>query len=160
MIHDAHLAIGHGERNQMIKEIQTKYKNIAAESIMHYLRLSVFCLKKSKVQKKCLVIKAMIFSEMNSRAQVDLIGMKSQPDGDLKWILVYQNHLTKFAQLHPVKSKRAAEIAYQLFDIFSIFGVSSILQSNNGREFVNSVIKELREMWVGLKLMHGKPTHI
>ena len=160
MIHDAHLAIGHGERNQMIKEIQTKYKNIAAESIMHYLRLCVFCLKKSKVQKKCLMIKAMIFSEMNSRAQVDLIGMKSQPDGDLKWILVYQNHLTKFAQLHPVKSKRAAEIAYQLFDIFSIFGVSSILQINNGREFVNSVINELREMWVGLKLMHGKPTHI
>ena len=30
---------------------------------------------------------------MNSRAQLDLIDMQSQPDGDLKWILVYQDHL-------------------------------------------------------------------
>ena len=28
VIHDAHLAIGHGGRNRMIKETQIKYKNI------------------------------------------------------------------------------------------------------------------------------------
>ena len=60
----------------------------------------------------------MIFSEMNSRDQVVLIDMQSQPGRDLKWILVYQDHLTKFVQLHPVTSKRAAEIAYQLLAIF------------------------------------------
>ena len=32
----------------------------------------------------------MAFSEMNSRAQVELIDMESQPDGDLKYILLYQ----------------------------------------------------------------------
>ena len=36
VIHDAHLAIGHGGRNQMIKETQTKYKNITTDSIMLY----------------------------------------------------------------------------------------------------------------------------
>ena len=74
--------------------------------------------------------------------------MQIQHDEDLKWILVYQDHLTKFAQLRPVKSKRAPEIAYQLLDIFSIFGVPSILQSDNGRELVNSVITKLSEMWL------------
>ena len=44
----------------------------------------------------------MIFSEMNSRAQVDLIDMQSQLDGDLKWILLCQDHLTTFVQLRPV----------------------------------------------------------
>ena len=68
VIHDAHLAIGHGGRNRMIKETQTKYRNIPAESIMLYKRLCVPCLKKSKVPKKALVIKPMIFNEMNSRA--------------------------------------------------------------------------------------------
>ena len=143
VIHDAHLAIGHGGRNQMIKETQTKYKNITAESTMLYLSLYVPCLKKSKAPKEGLVIKTKIFSEMNSRVQVDLIDMRSQPDGELKWILVYQGHLTKFVQLRPGTSKRAPEIAYQLFDIFSIFGAPSILQSENGREFVNSTITEL-----------------
>ena len=62
----------------------------------------------------------MIFSEMNSRAQVDLIDMQSQPQGDLKWILVYKDHLTKLLQLCPVKSKRAREIACPLLNIFNI----------------------------------------
>ena len=112
VIHDAHLAIGHGGRNRVIKETKTKNKNITAESIMLYLSLCVPYLKKSKVPRKGLVIKLIIFSEMNSRAQVDLTDMQSQPDGDLKWILVYQDHLTKFVQLRPVMSKRAPEIAY------------------------------------------------
>ena len=103
---------------------------------MPSLGLCVSRLKKSKVPKKGLVIKPMIFSEMNSRAPVELIDMQSQPDGDLKWILVYQDHLTKCVPLHPVESKRAPEIAYKLLDIFSIFGAPSILQSD--REFVNS----------------------
>ena len=159
VIHDAHLAIRHGGRNRMIKETQTKYKIITAESIMLYLRLCVPCLKKPKVQKKGLMIKPIIFSEMNSKAQVDLIDMQSQPDGNLRWILAYQDHLTKFVQLCPVTSKLALEIAYQLLDIFSIFGAPSILQSYNGREFVNSVITELSALWDGLKIVHGKPRH-
>ena len=77
VIHDAHLAIGHGGRNRMIKETQTKYKNITAESVMLYLSLCVPCLKKSKVPKNGSVIKPTIFSEMNSRAQLDLIDMQS-----------------------------------------------------------------------------------
>ena len=99
----------------------------------------------------------MIFSEMISRAQVDLIDFQSQPDGDLKWILVYQDHLTKFLKLRPVTPKRASEIAYQLLHIFSIFGAPNILQSDNGKDFVNSVITELSTMWDGLKMVHGKP---
>ena len=72
---------------------------------------------------------------------------------------MYQHHLTKFVQLGPVTSKRAPEITYQLLDIFSIFGAPSILQSDNGREFVNSVITELSAMWDDLKIAHGKPRH-
>ena len=83
--------------------------------------------------------------------------MQIQPDGDLKWILVYQDHLTKFVHVRPVKSKRVPEIAYQLLGIFSILGAPRILQSDNGREFVNSIINKLNETWVGLKLVHGKP---
>ena len=39
------------------------------------------------------------------------------------------------------------------------FGAPSILQSDNEREFVNSVITELSAMWDGLKIVHGKPRH-
>ena len=72
---------------------------------------------------------------------------------------MYQDHLTKFVQLRPVTSKRAPEIAYQLLDIFNIFGAPSVLQSDNGREFANSVITELSAMWDDLKIVHRKPRH-
>ena len=72
---------------------------------------------------------------------------------------MYQDHLTKFVQLRPVTSKRAPEFAYQFLYIFSIFGAPIILHSDNGKEFVNSVITELCEMWDGLKIVHGKPRH-
>ena len=92
------------------------------------------------------MIKAITFTEMNSRAQADIINMQSQPDRDLKWIILYQDHLTKFVPFRPVKSKRAPEIACQLRDIFSILAVPSILQSDNGREFVDSVTTKLSGM--------------
>jgi transposase InsO family protein len=51
------------------------------------------------------------------------------------------------------------EVAYQLMDIFCVFGAPFILYSDNGREFVNKIMKSLAEMWPGMKLVHGKPRH-
>jgi IS30 family transposase len=69
----------------------------------------------------------------------------------------YQDHLTKFTILCPLKSKTAKEVAYQLMDMFCMFGAPFILQSDNGREFANKIVQILAEMWPGMKLMHGKP---
>ncbi|XP_045450666.1 uncharacterized protein LOC123659494 [Melitaea cinxia] len=57
--------------------------------------------------------------------------------------MVYQDHLTKFVLLRVLQCKRAAEVAYHLNDIFLTIGAPCILQSDNGREFVNNVISEL-----------------
>ena len=119
MIHDAHLAIVHGAQNRMIKETNKVQKHYSRK---HHALLEFVRSLLQKVKKKC------------------------QPDGDLKWILVYKDHLTKCVQLRPVPSKRAPEITYQLLDIFSIFGAPGNLQSDNGRELVNSVITELSAM--------------
>ena len=34
-----------------------------------------------------------------------------------------------------------------------------MLQSDNGREFSNKVVKEVVSMWPECKLVHGKPRH-
>ena len=159
IINDTHMEIGHGGRTRMIKELQKKYRNITTEQIMIYLNLCETCQKKASMKKKGLVIRPMISNEMNSRCQIDLIDMQSQADKDYKFICVYQDHLTKFVQLRPLKTKTAEEVAYVLLDIFTIFGAPSILQSDNGREFSNKVIEELCTMWPDLKIVHGKPRH-
>jgi hypothetical protein len=42
-------------------------------------------------------------------------------------------------------------------DIYIIFGAPVILHSENGREFVNHIIRELNEMRGDIKIVHGKP---
>jgi hypothetical protein len=39
VIHEAHVAVGHGGRTLMIKELNRKYKNVTVESIVTCLRL-------------------------------------------------------------------------------------------------------------------------
>jgi len=153
------LSIGHGGKHRMNAEVKKKYKNITQEAVSIYLKFCESCQSKQKSKNKGLVIKPMMFSEMNSRCQVDLIDMQSQGDGEFRFIMVYQDHLTKFVQLRPLKTKRAEEVAKHLIDIFCIFGAPMILQSDNGREFVNKIIEDLKEMWDTLKIVHGKPRH-
>ncbi|XP_026814091.1 LOW QUALITY PROTEIN: KRAB-A domain-containing protein 2-like [Rhopalosiphum maidis] len=151
IIHDVHLQTGHEGRNRMEHELNAKYKNITRECLMIYLNLCELCQRKGKTVKKGLVVTPIISSEMNSRCQVDWIDMQAQSDGNYRFILVYQDHLTKYVLLKSLTHKRAEEVAYILLDIFTTFGAPAFLQSNNGREFVNKVIEELCSMWEELK---------
>ena len=65
--------------------------------------------------------------------------MQSCPDGDYRYIMVYQDHLTKFTILEAMKTKEAVEVAGNLVKIFKTFSAPLILHSDNGREFVNKV---------------------
>jgi hypothetical protein len=67
-------------------------------------------LKKRKVASKGLVVKLLLSKDLNCRGHVDLVDMQSLPDGDYKFIMHYQDHLTKFSVLKAFTSKRAAEV--------------------------------------------------
>ena len=51
VIHEAHIAVGHGGRTRMIKELNRKYKNVTQVSIVTYLCLCELCQKKQKTLK-------------------------------------------------------------------------------------------------------------
>ena len=84
----------------------------------------------------------------SSLGQVDLIDIQSMSHMNYKWIMVYQDHLTKFCILRPLTSKCSAEV------------VPSILQSDSGSLFMTNIIVELKQLRTDMKLVHGKPaTH-
>ncbi|KAL4132528.1 hypothetical protein QTP88_009662 [Uroleucon formosanum] len=56
-------------------------------------------------------------------------------------------------------SKRATKVANELLSILFTFGAQKILQSDNGREFLNSVINELKDIWPECVIVHGRPRH-
>ncbi|KAJ8926982.1 hypothetical protein NQ314_020607 [Rhamnusium bicolor] len=91
-----------------------------------------------------------------ARVQVDLIEFQSIPNDNFKWLC----HATKYICLRPLRSKRAVEVAKELLKIFLQFGAPSILQSDNGREFANSIIEELKIMWPEICIVHGRLRHL
>ena len=82
--------------------------------------------------------------------------MQSLPDGELKWILNAQDHLTKFCHLRPLKAKTAKEVALCLYEIFCRFGAPVVLYSDNGKEFRNELITSLQLLWPDLQIVHGR----
>ena len=52
VIHEVHIAVGHGARTRMKKGLNRKYKNVTVESIVTYLKLCKPCQKKQKTEKR------------------------------------------------------------------------------------------------------------
>ena len=105
------------------------------------------------------MVKPVRSHDVLSRGPVALINCEAYADGEFKYIMNYQDHVTKFVHLYPLKTKTAAEVAWPLLEIFLSFGALVILQSDNGKEFVASVISELKQLWPDLKIVHGRPRH-
>ena len=118
----------------MLSELNGHYKSITQNQIKFFLSLCELCQQMKKKIKKGLVVKPMISAEFNSRCQIDLIDFHPQPDGDFKYVLNYQDHLTEFVILRPLKTKTAVAVAYEVLNIFLLFGAQFMLQRDNGRE--------------------------
>ncbi|KAF2902333.1 hypothetical protein ILUMI_03850, partial [Ignelater luminosus] len=81
---------------------------------------------------------------------VDLVDLQSTPDRNYKWLFHYQDQATKFSFLRPLASKRAAEVAMELFKIFLKVCCPHILQRDNDCEFTAAVIEEFTAIeWIG-----------
>lgn len=159
ILYDVHVNCGHGGRDKLVAKLHSQYKNITREIIVMFLKCCEICQMKAKTQKKGLVIKPILSNEFNSRAQVDLIDLQSNPDNGYKHIMVYQDHLTKFCSLRALKTKTAEEVVSHVSSIFATFGAPSILHSDNGREFANQLLADLCALWPGTKIVRGKPRH-
>jgi hypothetical protein len=111
------------------------------------------------------------FSE---RQQVDLIDLRSTDCERYKWLLVLQDHGTKYCRLLPLVDKSSLSIAFALRTIWSDIGAPSIIQTDNGREFsgldqqaypltpvdnLEDVVKTIGQMCPGMKVVHGRPRH-
>jgi len=112
--------------------------------------------KKSKPCKG-VVVKPILSADFNSRGPIDLIDFQSTPDGNFKWVMNYQDHVTKYLYLRPLTSKRTTKAAHELLNNFLEQGTPQILQSDNGQEFTAKIIEELVELWPECKIVHGRP---
>ena len=80
----------HGCRDILSKKLQTMYANISVKQIQAFVDCCEVCQVKKGRMKKGVVVKPIVTSEMNRRCQIDCIDMQSNPDGEYRYIMVYQ----------------------------------------------------------------------
>ena len=87
--------------------------------------------------------------------------MRNQADGAYKWIAHFMCHWSKFHILFPLERKTGAAVADGLERfVFSFLGTPRILHHDNGREFVNEIVRNVVATWPGETLIiTGRPRH-
>ena len=73
--------------------------------------------------------------------------------------MVCADHFTKRISLRPLRTKRGAEVAHGLIDVFSETGAPERLQHDCGREFRNKHVKSLTLLFPGTVIERGRPRH-
>ena len=153
----------HLGRDRLFAVLKQKYSGFSKDLIQVSLNSCNECqLQKCKKQLKSTVTKPIRSSNFASRVQIDLIDFQNTPEINrpCNFLMVYQDHLTKFVILRPLRNKSAVEVTDNLLDIFCLFGPPHILQSDNDREFKNvDLATMIREKWPECKIIHGKARH-
>ena len=81
-----------------------------------------------------------------SHVQMDLcLSFPEAHDGS-KALLVLIDLFTSFVIAFPIQDRSAKSVAEKLWHVCSLFGLPSVLQSDNGKEFCNEVVKEMSKI--------------
>lgn len=156
IIKEIHINSGHGGRDRILTITNAKYANITHDMVKIFLQLCESCVLKQYSKNVGIVTNPIINTAFNEHVQADLVDMQAQQCEDFRFFLVYQDHFTKLVQIRPLKRKTAKATTSAMCDIFFTFGPPKTLQTDNGREFKNSLLERICKA-LGIHMVHGKP---
>lgn len=134
ILFDQHQALGHPGIRLLHLTCNKLVYNISRDQVKWFTDRCGTCVIKHCHLPREQVVKPIRTSKVRDRGQVDLMDYQSISYNGYRWVMVYQDHFSKFVVLRPLKAKRAVEVAKELFSIFTLIGAPLLLHSDNGRE--------------------------
>ena len=101
------------------------------------------CLRYNIAKRGYHPLKPIIANEPFDHIAVDLAGPFPTSRTQQHWLLVIIDIHSRFVILRTLPDKSGPEVAQALLRVFFDFGFPRIIQSDNGTEFVNQVVKEM-----------------
>lgn len=161
IIEQEHLLSKHAGQDATWASIRGTYYGISREEVKFLIKQCEVCLKKANNRSRG-PLTPILSTELFERVQIDLIDFRHQPDAPYgstgpkyHWVMHIKDHFSKFTQLYPLQSKASAEVAMRMSEWIGAFGVPTIVQADNGREF-KGVLKLLL-LSHGIKIKNGRP---
>ncbi|GJJ69417.1 hypothetical protein EMPS_01763 [Entomortierella parvispora] len=144
LLDDVH-ANGHFGANAMVKHIHAigkTWPHLVKDCLEHVKRCRE-C-QRTNIARKGYHPLAAIYSNLpGEHMAVDLAGPFPEESNGCRYLLVLVDVCTRFVFLRPIPDKAALTIAEVLLGIFTTIGFPRIIQSDNGREFVNEAVTTL-----------------
>jgi len=101
-------------------------------------------------------LKPMVYKRLMECIQIDLTFLPEQED--YIGVLTIIDCCSKFVWAYPIRTKESANVARILYQLFTQEGDPEFLQSDNGKEFVSKIIKELTNL-LNMEPKRSRPKH-
>lgn len=139
--------------------ITKEYLGITKDDVKKQL-LNIEVHQINHISNSDVVVEPILSTFQNERWNCDLIDLASysKSNNDVTFLLVVIDHFTSFVFVVPLKNKSSVLIANELQFLIYREGAPSILQTDNGGEFVNDEIAELCTRFQ-IKQVTGEPYH-
>lgn len=140
--------LNHAGTNAMVKHVHSLSKTWPnlAKDCLEYVKRCRECQRINIERKGYHPMKAIHAQLPGEHMAVDLVDQLTRTANGNVRLLVLVDICTRFVFLVPLKDKTAKTIATELFKIFTLIGFPRILQSDNGKEFVNDALKVMTRL--------------
>jgi hypothetical protein len=137
--------------------VHSQVGNVTRDMVSEYIKLCAICVEKKRKPKGIMqqVMKPILVADVNDRGVLDLIDMRSQPDGMWQWIGRYMDSASEASWVFALVNKTARRVAVALLPILAHVGAPLILQCDNGTEFMGEVIAIITFFSPGTKIING-----
>ena len=141
-MHIAH-AMGHLGTNAMVKSIHSEGKTWPhlAKDCSDFVKRCRECQRYNIARKGYHPLKAIHAHLPGEHVAIDLAGPFEESEDGNCYLLIIVDVCTRFVMLDALPEKSAYAVAKALFKRFTDIGFPRVLQSDNGTEFVNEVLR-------------------
>lgn len=162
IIKGAHVGTSHGCWPKTFAKIRQRFVGLTALAVRDYVSRCGECLRFNGApggRKHRRPTRPMRTDpEPWKHIQVDLVDLSrlSRENDGFSWVLTCVDHFTRYAAVEPLLNKTMEETRRALWRIFLRYGIPSVWQSDNGKEFVNHLTTSLLEEF-SVDVRHGRP---
>lgn len=151
----------HNGRDRMLNNIRTQGFDwyCITSDCQNYINNCASCPVKTLRKMPSITTTQIVETAPRKRYQMDyvLLAEDLRQDG-LKYLITIEDHFSKFLWATTSVSKEAKNVLLALKTFFALCGIPKIVQCDNGKEFVNTVMDRYLED-NNVRYLHGRPYH-